>query len=242
MREDESSGLAAGKNPELFLDVVSGEQDSAELGADVSRRRSSTETPQVIENGNACVTEQGRVVLREVSDSDSMAPAHGALVGPQRTDQDTEQRRLADTIGAQDRNTLPAPRHERHFREHRVGAVGLADPFGFEHVPAAGTKTLETETRHAAGGARDLGDLQSLDLLETTLGLACLRGLGAKALDERELLVDSFLDALGFRLHASDGGLFLLNELFVVARVERYGFVVDVEYVIDDVVQEPVVV
>src|SRR5689334_17662500 len=88
----------------------------------------------------------------------------------------------------------------------------------------------------------ELSDLDSLDLLEATLRLPGLGGLGAKSLDPRALLGDDRLRSRNL------GGLALVDgRLFDHERAESAGvggdrFVVDIEDAGRDVVEKPFVV
>src|SRR5260221_625448 len=101
-----------------------------------------------------------------------------ARVGFEAPDEDTEERRLAEPIRADDADALAAAHRKAHVREDALRPIGLREILGDEDVFAALALGLEAEARRAAGGVLELLDFDLLDLLEAALRLSGLRGLG----------------------------------------------------------------
>src|SRR6202035_2161371 len=90
------------------------------------------------------------VVLGEVAGTGLVAPLDGASLGLHLAHGDLQERRLADAVGADDRQAVAALHLERDVRQARPAAVGLRDPFQSQHLAAAGADLLELESGVAA--------------------------------------------------------------------------------------------
>ncbi len=182
------------------------------------------------------------MVLGEVAHPGLVAPAHVAGVGRQPVDGDLQQRRLAESIRANDRHPLAPAHDQRHVAEHTLGPVGLGQPGHLQHLPAARAGGLEAQHRRAARAGHQLLHLDALDLLEPALGLGGLGVLRPEALHEGPLAGDLLQGPLVAGLLLLADGRLVPLERRVAAGVERDGPVVDVQGVGGDVVQEALVV
>src|SRR5205085_876633 len=147
---------------------------------------------------------------------------------------DLQERRLAETVGPEDRHALPAPHHQRDVDEDPLVAVGLRDVRDLENVAPALSFADEMEVRCTPRRRLELFDLDLLDLLEATLGLTRLGRLRSEALHPRFLLGDDRLRSRDLRFFALAYGRLLARERRVVARVKGDGAVVDVQDVTCD--------
>ena len=173
-----------------------------------------------------------------------VAPLHGAGVGLQFPHDDLEKGRLADAVGAHDRQPVAALHRQVHPVEYLVVAESLLHPLHGEHLAAAAAPLLQLEGGVAAraGGQlhHALGDPVDHPLLAPRL--ARLRRLGPEAVDE-PLVVGDLPLAVGDLLLAPLALAALgLEEGGVVPGVELHRLVVDVEDAGRNVVEEPVVV
>src|SRR5690606_22111980 len=120
----------------------------------------------------------------------------------------------------------------------------LADAADPEHVPAARRALPEPELRvpsRAAGQLLEvLGD--PLDHAQLALRLPRLAVLRAEPVDELLVMCDLLLPRLDLAAAPLPLRFLVLQELRVVAVIERDRLVVDVEDLRRDVVEEPVVV
>ncbi len=90
------------------------------------------------------------MILREVAGADFVSEVHGSDVGVELGHDDLEECRLAESVGPDDRDFLPATHGERHVGEDLLRAVGLRYRRHLEHIPPARAFGRESEERRAA--------------------------------------------------------------------------------------------
>ena len=189
-RERETSPLAAREHRDLLLvRLPAGEEEPAE---EVLRLR-----PREPRLGDGHVEDRAavrqlRLVLGEVRGDDAVAELHAPLVRLPEAEERLEERRLARSVGPDERDVLPPLEHDRGAVEQELVAGGDDEVVRLEHDPAGarGLQELEAERpaplRHRLellrGGAPLL--LEPPDLAELRLRLLRLRLLVAEPGDE----------------------------------------------------------
>src|SRR5207247_1658710 len=115
----------------------------------------------------------------------------GARPAVRREDpsEELEERRLAGAIGSDERDPIPAPRHERLAPVHDLLAEALADSFDADRLGAAPGRLGEREVDRP-GSALDLDPVDLLKRLDAALDLPRLCRLVSEPFDEPFALRD----------------------------------------------------
>ncbi len=146
-REDEPRGLAARQRRDLLVRVLPGEEhtgQAAEAEADGLRR---AEIPQPVEHRGTASREELPVVLGEVALMGLVAPLALTDIGFELAHHDLEQGGLADAVGPDDGQAIPAVDLHGHVHEHVLVTVGFAQAVDAHHRLAAVPLLLEDELR-----------------------------------------------------------------------------------------------
>jgi len=100
------------------------------------------------------------VVLREVAGVHLVPEPAGAGVGGEAAHDDLEKRGLAEAVGADDGDALPAPDGERHVPQHPACPERLRDVRELQHVAPA--RALRDEAK--SGARRELSSSSSTSI------------------------------------------------------------------------------
>lgn len=148
-----------------------------------------------------------------------------------------EQRRLARSVGTNERDLFAAPNIEIEILVDMLLAEGLRDPLDMHDV-VTGTRGLRKDESHLFLFLGNLDSLDALEFLDAVLHLFGLRRLVPKLLDE-SLHVRN-LAVLGL-LHRNQAGkcLIALDEIgIVIARVDADLAIGDISHVVDHAIHE----
>ena len=240
----QSGGLAARQRAESLVDIVAGKEHQCQLAAHEADRLVLAALPDPGLGGVGRRVEIVAMVLGEVAGMGLVAPFDRTGVGRQFAHGDLEQCRLADAIGAHDRQAVAFLHQQVDPVQHFVIPEGLFDAGDLEHVASAVALLVEAKIGVAARAVRQLDHrlLRLLNQFQLGLGLAGLGGFGAEAIDKLLVVCDLAL-ARGDLFFAARAllALGLLKE-GVIATVEDDGLVVDVEDGGADIVEKAVVV
>src|SRR5204862_4348189 len=135
--ENEARALAAREAPHRLVRVVAREEDVAELAADEADRLAGGGLPEPGLHRLLPAARELAVILREVAGVRLVAPGDAARVRRELADRDLEKSRLADSVRADDGETVASLDLERDIAQHLVLAVGLVDAFHLEGLAAA---------------------------------------------------------------------------------------------------------
>ena len=242
--------LAAGEDAEFFEDVVAGEHEAAEEGAEFDDGNFGGGSADVVEHDGVGV-EDFVLVLREEVGEDVVAFADGAGGRGFLLAHEADESGFACAVGAYEGDAVSALDGEVDAFEDEFFAgwfsidgghgVDLFEVIDFEHGAAACGRLRDGEV----DGGFFFGDFDALDLfefLDAGLDLFRFGGLIAEAVDEGLEGLDTV--ALIFvRVHQLRAALFFLGDVFfVVAVVDVHALVPQLDGFVDGDVEEVAVV
>jgi hypothetical protein len=109
------------------------------------------------------------MVLGKVAEAHLVAPARLPGIGGQAAHQDLQQRRLAETVGADDADALAPAQDQVHVGQHALVAVGLGQVLDGQHVPPLGRSCSKRST----GARRELPTSSSTSMRSICFSRLC---------------------------------------------------------------------